>query len=103
MCKAIAPASFLAVSFKKRKTKTLSYSNLESIRQKMSAVTTENGEPYDVDWNHDSFQFAMGFYANVFKRAGDGIECNFQNLDVFYDSLISALPAEDVRKLIERI
>lgn len=103
MCKAMTPASFLAVSFKKRKTKSLSYANLECIRQKISVVKTENGEPYDVDWNHDSFQFAMGFYAKVFRRADDGIECDLQSLDTFYDSLVSALPSEDVHRLIERI
>ena len=54
---------------------------------------------YDVDWNHDSFLFTLGFYAPVFQDEGEDMKCNLEVLDKFFSIITSDIPREDVVQL----
>ena len=96
MCRAISPASFLALAFRKSKKASLPYAELESLRCKLTALTSSNGENYDVDWSHDSYLFTMGFYAPVFQDDGKAMTCNKTNLGKYFNAIVSELTDREV-------
>ena len=99
MCKAISPASFLALTFKSSKKKRVSYRQLEQFRIKVTHVSSSGDEPYDVDWSHDSYLYTMGFYSPVFREEGLGIACDMGVLDKYYDDIISDLASSEIESL----
>ncbi len=99
MCRAISPASFLAMAFKKRRSPTIAYSELEACRQKMVVLGSSSNESYDVDWNHDSLLFTLGFYAPVFQDEGADMKCNLEALDKYFSVITSDIPRADVERL----
>lgn len=99
MCKAISPASFLAMSFRKTKKKKLTYKQLEDCRIKVTHVSADENEHYDVNWNHDSYLFTMGFYSPIFRDEGLCISCDHDELNRFYDLMISDLEGEEIERL----
>lgn len=101
MCKAVSPAAFLALTFTALKTDRIHYSMLDGYRSLLRRQKTTRGNvPYDVAWNHDSYNFTMGFYSPVFKEFDDsGIECNRERLKHFYDTLTADIPQDDKERL----
>ncbi len=101
MCRAISPASFLALAFKKKQKASLPYDELECLRCKLTALISSDGEKYDVDWSHDSYLFTMGFYAPIFKDDGKSMTCNMSQLENYFNAIVSDLMDEEVEKLEE--
>lgn len=99
MCKSISPAVFLALVFKKRRSHSIAYSDLEVYREKMARIKLESTDGYDVDWNHDSFLFTLGFYAPVFQDDGANMRCNLKELDKYFRIITSSIPQEDISQL----
>lgn len=99
MCRSISPASFLAIAFNKRRSASIAYSDLEACRQKMVGLRVGLSESYDVDWDHDSFLFTLGFYAPVFQDEGADMKCNLEALDKYFSIITSDIPREDVERL----
>ena len=99
MCKALTPASFLALTFKSSRKRRLSYQQLERCRVRVTHVCTPDNEPYDVDWSHDSYLYTMGFYSPIFKEDRAGIACDFAQLDKFYELIISDLGKREIASL----
>ncbi len=99
MCRSISPASFLAIAFNKRRSASIAYSDLEACRQKMVGLRDGSSESYDVDWDHDSFLFTLGFYAPVFQDEGADMKCNLEALDKYFSVITSDIPREDVERL----
>lgn len=99
MCKSISPAVFLALAFHKRRSSSIAYSDLEIFRKKMARIKLESTDGYDVDWNHDSFLFTLGFYAPVFQDEGADMRCNLKELDKYYQTITSNIPLEDISRL----
>lgn len=99
MCRSISPASFLAIVFNKRRSASIAYSDLEACRQKMVGMRAGLNESYDVDWNHDSFLFTLGFYAPVFQDEGADMKCDLEALDKYFSVITSDIPPEDVERL----
>lgn len=86
MCRALSPASFLAVAFRASKKEELDYGWLESCRTSMRAERFA-GESVDVSWDHDSVNYTMGFFAPVFSANTNGVHCNLEALDFYFDDI----------------
>lgn len=86
MCRALSPASFLAVAFRASNRDELDYGWLNSYRSSMRAVKFD-GELVDVSWDHDSVNYTMGFFAPVFTASSDGVHCNLEALDLYFDDI----------------
>ena len=65
----------------------------------MVRIKLESTDGYDVDWNHDSFLFTLGFYAPVFQDDGAGMRCNLKELDKYFQIITSSIPQKDIFQL----
>lgn len=86
MCRALSPASFLAVAFRASHQEELDYGWLNCCRSSMRAVKFA-GESVDVAWDHDSVNYTMGFFAPVFSASTCGVRCNLNALDLYFDDI----------------
>ena len=103
MCKALSPSVFLALAFRHSNKNSMKYDELEFMRTKMITQLQSSGnETYEVDWRHDSVQFAMGFYSPVFHEEPDGVACNLEELNRYYPRLLSHLADTKEKERLEQ-
>lgn len=100
MCKPISPGAFLAIAFNKTKKNNLCFSELERYRRELRRIHAPDKDIYDVNWNHDTYNFTLRFYSPVFKAKSSGIECNQRNLSNFFKTLVSGIPEKDLVKIM---
>lgn len=86
MCKALSPASFLAIAFDMVRRDELGYDWLNVYRSFMQS-RSYNGERVDVLWDHDAVNYTMGFFSPLFSCAADGVHCDLESLDVYFEEL----------------
>lgn len=98
MCKALSPASFLAVAFDSLQREEIDYDWLNLYRSNLRK-TQYNGEDIDVSWDHDMVNYTMGFFAPVFSCTDNGIRCNHDCLKVYFDDIVRELDKKLLKKL----
>lgn len=86
MCKALSPASFLAVAFYSSKQEELDYGWLNAYRTSMRAEKLD-GESVDVSWDHDSVNYTMGFFSPIFSATASGVRCNLEVLNIYFKDI----------------
>jgi len=102
MCKALSPSVFLALAFSQSNKDLMKYEELERMRKVITQLKSSDHETYEVDWRHDSVQFAMGFYSPVFHEEPDGVSCNQDELKRYYPQLLSHLADTGEKEKLER-
>lgn len=101
MCKAISPAAFLAVAFKKTNKDCIESRLLLHLKDQVNATTANDGERLGVRWNHETLDCDMNFYSSFFKMESDGIRCNnLEELNAHFDELTAEID-EMVLKCME--
>lgn len=90
MCKALSPASFLAVAFRESKRGELDYGWLNAYRTSVRSVKVA-GESVDVIWDHDSVNYTMGFFSPVFSTDENGVQCNLDALNHHFADITQGL------------
>lgn len=90
MCRALSPASFLAVAFNSLQREEIDYDWLNLYRSNLRKIRYK-GEDIDVSWDHDMVNYTMGFFASVFSCTDNGIRCDQDHLRVYFDDIIRDL------------
>lgn len=90
MCKALSPASFLAVAFRASNRDELDYGWLNSYRTFMRSAKFA-GETIDVLWDHDSVNYTMGFFSPIFSASESGVRCDRNALNLYFSDITRGL------------
>lgn len=99
MCILLTPASFLAVAFRELKKIDLDYRWLNKYRVSVQEIKSPEGR-VDVSWDHDSVNYAMGFYSPVFTAKERGIRCNLKVLERYYKEITMEM-GKDLLKSVQ--
>ena len=98
MCKALSPASFLAVAFDLLQREEIEYDWLNIYRSNLRKAQYK-GDDIDVSWDHDMVNYTMGFFAPVFSCTDNGIRCDQDCLKAYYNDIIRDLDKTLLRTL----
>lgn len=92
----LSPACFLAIAFHKSKRNFLTYDWLNNYRLK---IREKSNNKIDVDWDHDSVNYTMGFFSPIFSSNYNGVSCNFTALCCYYYDITQEIS----KKMIELV
>lgn len=93
MCKALSPASFLAVAFHTSNREELDYGWLNAYRSSMRMIRLA-GESVDVSWDHDSVNYTMGAFSSIFSSNASGVRCDLDALKLYFNDITQEMDGE---------
>lgn len=96
----LSPACFLAIAFHKCKKNFLDYDWLNVFHSNLQRMKMTNNKHIVVNWDHDSVNYTMGYFAPIFQANETGINCNLEILEVYYNYIVQEI-SEDSLNTIE--
>ena len=89
----VTPACFLAIAFHKLKKNFIDYEWLNNYRSK---IQEQSKNQIDVNWDHDSINYTMGFFSPIFSSNDKGVTCNLIALARYYHDIIQEISNKKV-------